>query len=159
MSMLKYIVLMVGVFAFAKANSQQISATASSTVVLNQQPAVLVVEQFFEDFHKQDTLALRKHLVEGASLMSLSIRDGQRSTAQTDLDTFLKNIASIPDTASFKEGLTSIKAMESDDIASVHADYNFYYNGNQTHSGINVFTLVFIANQWKITQITDTRVY
>lgn len=157
--MLKYIVLVVGVFAFAKANSQQISATASSTVQLKTNPAVLVVEQFFEDFHKQDTLALRKHLVDGAALISLSIRDGKRTTAKTDLDTFLNSIASIPATANFREELTSIKTMESIDIASVHAAYNFYYNGNKTHSGTNVFILVFIEDQWKITQITDTRNY
>jgi predicted lactoylglutathione lyase len=65
--------MVVGIFAYAKANSQQISATASITLILNQHSAILVVEQFFKNFHKQDTAALRKHLVDLASLMSLFI--------------------------------------------------------------------------------------
>jgi hypothetical protein len=49
--------------------------------------------------------------------------------------------------------------MESDEVSSVHAAYNFHCNGTKIHSGTNVLTLVSIDKEWKISHITDTRFY
>ena len=42
-----------------EADSRLISATASSTVLLNEHPAGKAVDLFFQNFHKQDTVALK----------------------------------------------------------------------------------------------------
>lgn len=156
---MKYVMLIVAVFAFAKANSQDISATASNTVILHVPAAEKVVEQFFQNFHAKDTTALRTQFSKEAYLQSLVIRGDQRSVIKTDLNDFLNRISSIPPGTDFKEELTVIKSHGNTSIASVHADYTFYMGGKISHRGTNVFTMVWTNDQWVITQITDTRIY
>ncbi|MFN9665430.1 MAG: nuclear transport factor 2 family protein [Bacteroidota bacterium] len=42
-------------------------------------------------------------------------------------------------------------------LAIVWTPYRFIYNGNFSHSGVNVFCLVNLAGNWKIQYIIDTR--
>ena len=42
-------------------------------------------------------------------------------------------------------------------MASIWAPYTFYLNGEISHCGINSIELLFDAEGWKITQISDTR--
>ncbi|BAO56561.1 nuclear transport factor 2 family protein [Nonlabens marinus] len=157
--MMKYALLFVGLIAFAKANSQEVTSTASSMVHLQSHPAEKVVEDFFESFHAQDTTALRAFMAEGAALKSLSIKGEQRQVSSTSLDQFLTSIASIPAGVDFQEEVTGITSLGNESIASVHADYIFHLNGKKTHTGTNVFTVVWKENRWLIIQITDTRIY
>ncbi len=157
--MWKYVLLALGVFAFAKANSQQITATTSTTVLLDREPATKAVEKFFVHFHEQDTTAMRGQFSSGANLQSVSMRDGKQTISVSSISDFLTAIATIPADVDFKETLTGVEILESDGITSVHAHYEFLVNGNITHHGTNVFTLVWLDKTWKITQITDTRFY
>ncbi|WP_055413018.1 hypothetical protein [Nonlabens sp. YIK11] len=157
--MLKPVLVLVVFLAFAKANSQPATATTSSTVLLYNQPASKAVESFFQNFHAQDTVALKNQFVNGASMHSLAIKGDERTTSASTVNTFLKSIASIPANVTFEERLTSLKTVADDHIASVHTDYEFYVNGKRSHTGRNVFTMVFVDDAWKITQITDTRIY
>lgn len=156
--MLKHVLLIVGLFAFAKANSQQSTATATSTVILYNHPASIAVKDFFVSFHAQDTVALKSRFVEGANLQSLAINGSEREMTVTSVTDFIKRIAGMPATVKWEERLTSVQTIANDHIASVHTDYDFYVNNTRSHQGRNVFTLVFIDDQWKITQITDTRI-
>jgi len=156
--MLKYVMVILMVFAFAKANSQTTNTTTQETVLLYNHPASKVVEQFFVNFHAQDTTAMKKQFTDGVVLHSLTVAPAGSQTTSTPLDTFLKTIAGIPASLDFEEKLTSVKTMADDHIASVHTDYEFYTNGNLSHRGRNVFTMLFIDGQWKITQVTDTRI-
>jgi hypothetical protein len=42
-------------------------------------------------------------------------------------------------------------------LAIVCPPYRFIYNGNFSHSGVNVFCLVNLGGNWKIQYIIDTR--
>lgn len=42
-------------------------------------------------------------------------------------------------------------------LAIVWTPYRFIYNGNFSHSGVNVFCLVNLGGKWKIQYIIDTR--
>ncbi|MFN5359252.1 MAG: nuclear transport factor 2 family protein [Bacteroidota bacterium] len=42
-------------------------------------------------------------------------------------------------------------------LAIVWTPYRFIYNGNFSHSGVNVFCLVNLGGNWKIQYIIDTR--
>lgn len=156
--MFKYVIMVLTVFAFAKANSQAKTATATATVLLYDHPASKTVEQFFVNFHAQDTTAMKKQFIDGVMLHSLTVAPTGSQTTSTPLVTFLKTIAGIPASLEFEERLTAVKTMADDHVASVHTDYEFYTNGNMSHRGRNVFTMVFIDNQWKITSVTDTRI-
>jgi hypothetical protein len=131
----------------------------TNTVILDHLPAEKVVEQFFQNFHAQDTTALRSMFTKDAYLQSLSIKENNKTVSQTSLEKFLTSIASIPASVDFEEELTAVKSLGNDAITSVHADYIFRLNGNVSHRGTNVFTMVFLQDRWIITQITDTRFY
>ncbi|MEI8111896.1 MAG: nuclear transport factor 2 family protein [Chitinophagia bacterium] len=42
-------------------------------------------------------------------------------------------------------------------LAVVWTPYRFIYNGKYSHSGVNVFCLVKLGEQWKIQYLIDTR--
>jgi len=156
--MSRLVLLIFIVFAFAKANSQQTTATAKSTVLLYNHPASKAVESFFKDFHAQDTAALTSRFMKNASLHSIAIKGKEREATFTDVTSFIKSIGSMPSTMDWEERLTSLETIADDNVASVHTDYDFYVNGKMRHHGRNVFTLVFMDGEWKISQITDSRI-
>jgi len=153
--------------AFAKAYSQQPINTDSTTVeksvsepVHEKQMPDEAVKEFFRYFHIKDTLAMRNMMVEGASLNTLIISASKGKRIQSSsINEFLKGIAQIPDSLSFEERLIQIKVTNSVDIATVNTMYEFYMNDGFTHNGVNVFTMVYIDDKWKITSIADTRQY
>ncbi len=156
--MIRLLTVAFFVLAFAKAYSQQTTATASTTTLLYSHPASKTVEQFFVDFHKQDTTALRSMFTAGAVLNSMTITGKNRQSSAMPVEVFLEVIANIPTSITWEEKLTNVNTIANDDVASVHADYEFITNGKISHIGRNVFTLIFIDDSWKITQITDTRI-
>ncbi|MGJ8685634.1 MAG: hypothetical protein ACSHWW_13470 [Nonlabens sp.] len=157
--------LLIGfmVLAFAKANAQQPTATDSLTVaepVIEKQKPADAVKEFFNHFHKKDTTALRAMIIENASLNSLIISESRgKRVINTPIAEFLKGIAQIADSVKFEERLIQIRVTNSEDIASVNATYEFFMNDDFTHSGVNVFTLLYIDDKWKVASIADTRQY
>lgn len=149
--------------AFAKAYAQQPiatdSVTVSKTVVEPQYPSD-AIHEFFKYFHAKDTTAMRAMMIDYTPVKSLIISESKgKSMLFTPIDEFLKGIAQIPDSVSFEERLIQVKSTNSSDIASVSTTYEFYMNDGFTHNGVNVFTLIYIDDKWKIAAIVDTRQY
>ncbi|MEE2771644.1 MAG: nuclear transport factor 2 family protein [Bacteroidota bacterium] len=116
------------------------------------------VEEFFKAFHEQDTLALKNMALEGVQLQSISINtEGKKLLNSEPFEHFLKSIASIPADSEFEERLLNFKVEENGPLAVVNTAYEFYYNGNFSHCGVNNFTLVKLEDQWKIVHLIDTR--
>ena len=117
-----------------------------------------LVEDFFEAFHKQDTVALKGFAIEDARLQSVS-KDAEGNTKMStdDYSKFLKGIASIPVDASFREELHEFRVEKNGLLATVTTPYSFYYNGNFSHCGVNSFQLVKFKGKWKIVYLIDTR--
>ncbi len=116
------------------------------------------VQKFFEAFHAQDTVKLKKFAVEGTKLQSVS-RDAEGNTKLNtdDYSIFIKSIASIPAEATFEEKLHEFRVEENGLLVTVTTPYSFYYNGNLSHCGVNSFALVKFNGEWKITYLIDTR--
>lgn len=124
---------------------------------LKNSPAQLV-KDFFEAFHAQDTVSLKKFAHEGARLESVSIdAEGNTKLTTDDYSKFLKGIASIPEEATFEEKLHEFRVEENGPLATVTTPYSFYYNGNFSHCGVNSFQLVKFKDEWKIVYLIDTR--
>ena len=120
-------------------------------------PAQLVTD-FFEAFHAQDTISLKKFAHEGARLESVSMdAEGNTKLTTDDYSKFLKGIASIPADATFEEKLHGFRVEENGPLATVTTPYSFYYNGNFSHCGVNSFQLVKFGEEWKIVYLIDTR--
>ena len=46
-----------------------------------------------------------------------------------------------------------MKIIEDGSVASVNLDYSFWFNGQMKHWGKEIWTLVKVFNQWKISNI------
>lgn len=116
------------------------------------------VKDFFEAFHRQDTVTLKKFAHEGAKLESVSVNAaGETRLSSDDYSKFLKGIASIPVDATFKEKLHEFRVEANGPLATVTTPYSFYFNGKLSHCGVNSFQLVKFEGEWKIVYLIDTR--
>lgn len=154
--MTKYILLFVGLFAFAKANSQPNFETSIKDV--GQHPKEIIVD-FFDAFHKRDTVALRKMFSQEATLQSVVITGKEEKSIKADVQDLLISLSKIPLEVDFKEDIISIDTIEKDYLCVVTAPYIFKINDSTSHRGTNIFTLFKIKGCWKIASIIDSRIY
>ncbi len=117
------------------------------------------VEKFFKAFHEQDTVKLKSYAYEGAKLESvIKEENGDVKLMTSDYPGFLKNIASIPEDATFEERLHEYRVEENGDLATVTTPYTLYFNGKLYHCGVNSFQLVKFGEEWKLVYLIDTRI-
>ncbi|HSI70046.1 MAG TPA: nuclear transport factor 2 family protein [Gillisia sp.] len=117
-----------------------------------------IVTEFFEAFHHQDTVALRELAHSTVTMQSLAVDPGNKNTLSTNTYAeFLQRIKSIPSTTKFEEKILSHDVRINGALATVIAPYTFHVNGNLSHCGVNSFTMVKEADEWKIVHIIDTR--
>jgi len=122
-----------------------------------QKPAELV-KTFFEDFHRQDTTQLSAHFTSEAVMKSISKdENGQTRIASVEIDRFVRSIGSIPSDRKFEEKILSYEVQEDDLMAQVWTPYEFYINQKLSHTGVNVFVLSKVNEEWKIVFLIDTR--
>lgn len=117
-----------------------------------------VVTNFFQAFHKQDTLALKKLAHSSIKMQSVGAnKEGVTEISTVSYEDFLLSIASIPATTKFEEQLHSFDITVNGLLAHVITPYSFLINDNLSHCGVNSFTLIKENTQWKIVYLIDTR--
>ena len=120
-------------------------------------PKQLVID-FFEAFHEQDTVKLKTLATESLQLKSVSMNaEGKTDISTSTFSEFVKSIASIPKNVKFKENIHEYRIEENGLLATVTTSYTFYYNGEKSHCGTNVFNLVKMDGNWKILFLMDSR--
>ena len=116
------------------------------------------VIEFFEAFHKQDTVALKAMVTDNIILQSVSKnKEGKTVLRQDDFNKFIKSIASIPKDNTFEEKLLDFSIQVDGNMANAWTPYEFWYNGNFSHCGVNSFQLINEDGKWKIIYLVDTR--
>lgn len=113
---------------------------------------------FFEAFHKQDTLALRSMVKGDINMQSIaSYNEGNSVLTESSFGEFLKNIAGIPKDMTFEEKLLDFNIQIDGSMANAWVPYEFWYSGKMSHCGVNSFQLMKDDNKWKIIYLIDTR--
>ena len=116
------------------------------------------VVEFFNAFHKQDTIALKSMVKESIILQSVSKnKEGKTVLRQDDFNKFVKSIASIPKDRTFEEKLLDFSIQVDGNMANAWTPYEFWFDGNFSHCGVNSFQLIKEGNEWKIIYLVDTR--
>ena len=116
------------------------------------------VIEFFDAFHKQDTTKLRDMVKGDIKQQSISVnKEGKTVLQESDYGQFLKNIASIPKDRTFEEKLLDFSIQVDGNMANAWTPYEFWYNGNFSHCGVNSFQLIKEDGAWKIIYLVDTR--
>lgn len=117
-----------------------------------------VVVDFFEAFHKQDSIALQELAHPTVTMQSIAEgKEGKKKLSSSEYSNFVKAITSIPADTKFEEKIHSYDVQVNGPLANVTTPYSFFLNGNLSHCGVNSFTMVKEAEEWKIVYLIDTR--
>ncbi|MBZ9630502.1 nuclear transport factor 2 family protein [Salegentibacter sp. LM13S] len=124
----------------------------------DQEDIKILIEDFFEAFHAQDSTALKEFAHPEIKMQSVAIdTKGNTSLSTEEYTAFLKSIASIPKSTKFREELTDFEINTNGMIANVSTPYRFFVNEGLSHCGINTFQLMKSKGEWKIIYLVDTR--
>lgn len=116
------------------------------------------VIEFFDAFHKQDTVALKAMASDKVTLQSIaSNREGKTMLNESDYNTFIKSIAGIPKDKKFEEKLLGFSIQVDGKMANAWTPYEFWFDGNFSHCGVNSFQFIKEDGDWKLLYLVDTR--
>jgi hypothetical protein len=114
--------------------------------------------KFFDAFHKQDTTALKAMAKGNIKLQSIAVnKEGKTLLKEDDYNDFVKSIASIPKDKTFEEKLLGFEIKIDGKMANAWTPYEFWFNDNFSHCGVNSFQLIKEEDAWKIIYLVDTR--
>ena len=113
---------------------------------------------FFDAFHKQDTVALKSMAKGNIILQSISLnKEGESVLSEDKYTDFIKNIASIPKDKTFEEKILSYNIKIDGHMANAWTPYEFWFDGKFSHCGVNSFQLIKEDSKWKLIYLVDTR--
>ena len=114
------------------------------------------VSGFMTAFDARDAEGMTTLLAENAMLAKIQEREGQDGSGSMLLSWFASYIAG----ASFEatEPLDIRAVMVEGPVAMVWSDYGFYMDGELSHCGVNIFTLMRVDDEWKIASITYSHI-
>jgi len=127
-----------------------------STLNSHAQTSSEVIDQFFEALNSKDHVALKLLCVDDMQIHSLSI-EANRTLSSQSIEYFTNQIQSMPEDLEILEEIQSKESIETDELAQYTLAYSFYVNGELSHSGTNVMTLINTEEGWKISYVADTR--
>jgi hypothetical protein len=114
------------------------------------------VHDLFDGMRAADTTLMRAAFHPSATLHTTQARPGAApAVSQTPIAAFLQGIAGAG--ALLDEQLTSTTLLVDGPLATAWTAYRFYVGDQFSHCGVNTFTLVQEADEWKILHIVDTR--
>lgn len=115
------------------------------------------ITTFFNGMHSNDTAMIKTSLDSTCFLYSIiQKKDGSTILQQDATADFFKQVVQLKGQL-LDEQLLSYDIKIDGAMAVAWTPYKFYFNGQLSHCGVNVFTLIKRNNQWKIMGITDTR--
>lgn len=135
-----------------------ISQNAFSQVDAEELAVEKTIQQFFEAFHQQDSVALGEIAHPSITMQSIAEgEEGNSSLSTEEYKNFVKAIVSIPEGTKFEEKLHSFEISVNGPLASAVTPYSFFVNDTLSHCGVNSFQLYKQEGKWKIIYIVDTR--
>ena len=115
------------------------------------------INLFFEGMKTNDTAVIRNSLDSSCFLYSIAQnKNGQPVLKQEAIADFLEEVIFLKG-KKLDERLTSFDIKIDGAMAIAWTPYNFFFNDQLSHCGVNVFTLIKRKDVWKIMGITDTR--
>ncbi len=115
------------------------------------------ITQLFDGMRKADTTLFKAVFAPTASLQSIAKnKDGVISVRSELIPNFVTSVGKQKPGA-LDERLSAYDVKIDAELAIAWTPYVFYFNGQKSHCGVNVFTLVKLNGAWKIQAIIDTR--
>ncbi|GAB3895169.1 nuclear transport factor 2 family protein [Larkinella knui] len=115
------------------------------------------ITQLFDGMRKADTTLFKAVFAPTASLQSIAKnKEGVVSVRNESIPNFVASVDKQKPGA-LDERLSAYEVKIDAELAIAWTPYVFYFNGQKSHCGVNVFTLVKLNDGWKIQAIIDTR--
>jgi Putative lumazine-binding len=116
------------------------------------------INAFFLGMKQLDTTLIHQQLHPSLNYLRTfrKNKNGETKIDSTRVHDFMKAIVK-DKSAQLEEKIYNPKLLMDDILASVWVDYEFWYNGKFSHSGVDVFTLIKVNAIWQIAAIVDTR--
>ena len=106
---------------------------------------------------KADTTLFKAVFAPTASLQSMAkSKEGVVSVRCESIPNFITSVGK-QKPGVLDERLSAYEVKIDAELAIAWTPYVFYFNGQKSHCGVNVFTLVKLNGGWKIQAIIDTR--
>jgi hypothetical protein len=116
------------------------------------------IETFFEGFHNQDSLLMKRTVSEAIVLQTIARDTAGKSFVKTEnFSDFLKAIVGIPTTTHYREVIKEYAIQIDGPMANAWTHYEFKLNDTLHHCGVNSFQLFYNGTDWKIIYLIDTR--
>ncbi|WP_299557158.1 nuclear transport factor 2 family protein [Seonamhaeicola sp.] len=123
-----------------------------------EQKAKATIDTFFEGFHKGDTVLMRS-VMSDKVIMQTAFRnkEGKDILVDDSPGNVLKAIATRTVDQKWEERLLSYNIQIDGNMANVWTPYEFWYNDEFHHCGVNSFQLFKNGDAWEIIYMIDTR--
>ncbi|MCV6629252.1 MAG: nuclear transport factor 2 family protein [Flavobacteriaceae bacterium] len=134
-------------FSFLSAQQNKEIAAVKNTVVA-----------FFDAFHKGDTIALKKTLGDHLVLQTaFKNKEGKDVLRHEERQQLIDAIGKRPVDQKWEEKLLDYSIQVDGNMANAWTPYEFYFNGEFSHCGVNSFQMFKDNGTWKIIYLIDTR--
>ena len=111
------------------------------------------ITRFFDAMRASDSTGIKNALASGAIFQSITRNNEVRTE---DIRGFMASVARAPK-GSLDERISFTTVNIDGTLAAVWTPYEFYYNGQFSHCGVNSFQLHKENGSWKIRYVVDTR--
>jgi len=116
------------------------------------------VIQFFEGFHKKDSVLMQAVVHKDIILQTtFTNAQGEAVLRNQKADGFIKAVVSRAENPVWNEKILSYNVQVDGTMANVWTPYEFWLDGKFLHCGVNSFQLFKDNGTWKIIYLIDTR--
>ena len=117
------------------------------------------IEYFFDGFHKGDTTMMTSVMMDKV-IMQTAYRNKEGADILVDeggASKLLLAVANRPADQKWDERLLDFSIQVDGNMANAWVKYEFWFNDNFSHCGVNSFQLFNDSGKWKIIYLIDTR--
>jgi hypothetical protein len=143
---MKYFLILLTVATFTSARSQ-----------ITEDSVRIAVNKMFTGMKNADAALLKSCFADSAILQTITRdKEGNVIVKNESITEFIGFVSKQPSGAA-DERITFETIKIDGPLAIAWTPYNFYFNGQFSHCGVNSFQLVRLRGEWKIQYIIDTR--
>ncbi|NMM48694.1 nuclear transport factor 2 family protein [Marinigracilibium pacificum] len=115
-----------------------------------------VINKLFDSMRAGDSTTLVSVFINDPAMKTVYNKDGKVILHSGSLNDFAKAVGT-PHDQIFNEVIKNLEIKVDGPLASAWVPYKFFLGEQYSHCGVNVFELIKIDGNWKISSIIDTR--
>lgn len=132
-----------------------VAQPSPATAARDERGARAAVDRMFEGMRTADSAMVRSVFAPGARFALIDARSTPPAVRFESVDGWITAIAG--SNRAWDEQIYDVQVRVDGNMAQVWAPYSFYVNKQLRHCGVDSFELLHDGQEWKVTQVSDTR--